>query len=80
MEPISLSEKVIQLGKQCAVSITGWPEDADDIVDTDIALMAIRECIRLGQESHNKLNQLLYEKEKETTDSSPVSPLQPEEV
>lgn len=60
MEPISLSEEVVQLGKQCAVQITGFPEDADDITNPDEAMLAIRECIRLGIERNNELNELKY--------------------
>jgi hypothetical protein len=58
LEPILLSEQVIQLGKECAVSITGMSEDADDVQTEEIALAAIKECIRLGIERNNELNKL----------------------
>ena len=58
MEPISLSERVIELGQKCAVWITGFPEDGDEVITVEVALAAIEECIRLGIERNNELNEL----------------------
>lgn len=55
---LRLREEVLRLGKECAVQITGFPEDADDIMDSKIAFDAIKECIRLGIERNNELNAL----------------------
>jgi len=51
-------EEVIQLGKKCAVWITGFPEDADDINDFETAMLAIKQCVDLGIELNNELNAL----------------------
>ena len=58
MSTISLSKIVIALGKQCAVQITGWPEDADDVQTEEQAIAAIKESIRLGIERNNECNEL----------------------
>lgn len=54
----NLSKEVIQLGKQCAVQITGWTEDAEDVETEQDALDAIRVCIQIGIERNNELNKL----------------------
>lgn len=50
--------EVMELGKQCAVDITGWPEDADCVRTVRMALDTIKEAIRLGKQSHNELNRV----------------------
>lgn len=49
---------LISLGKRCAVDISGFPEDAEEITNATIALSAIKACLNLGQQALNDLNKL----------------------
>lgn len=53
-----LEQEIIDFGKECAVGITGFIEDADGIKTMESALLAIRESVRLGLERNNELNKL----------------------
>lgn len=50
--------EVIALGQECVVWITGIPEDAPDVQDFELAMKAIREALRLGQERNDEANEL----------------------
>lgn len=55
---MTLKETVIDYGKRCAVSISGFPDDAYDIKTPPQALVAITACVSLGVKAHNELNEL----------------------
>ena len=50
--------KIIELGKKCAVQITGFPEDADEITDFMSAYGVIKAALNLGIQRNNELNEL----------------------
>ncbi len=58
---------VIRLGRGAAVAITGDPDDAAEVRTVEQALAAIKESLRLGYESHQQLQKLLYPSKKEFT-------------
>lgn len=61
MTPLEeLYKDVIELGRECAVGITGDPDDAADIQTQGSAMEAIKESIRLGRRSHNLLTNFRY--------------------
>src|SRR5258705_12043199 len=60
---LQLREEIIKLGRECAVGITGDPEDGAELKTTTAALAAIRESLRLGNESHQERNRLDNERE-----------------
>ena len=50
-----LSTEILDLGRGCAVNITGDPESRfEDIPDLETAFRAIEACLRLGKDAHNK--------------------------
>jgi chromosome segregation ATPase len=50
--------EIIALGQASATAITGDPDDANSVGNTETALAAIKEEIRLGREAHYARNQL----------------------
>jgi len=58
-----LQAEILKRGNQCAVSITGFPEDAN-IADIKTALAAIDAALQLGIERNNERNQLQAECER----------------
>lgn len=55
----NLRKAVIALGKKCAVNITGFPEDADEVTSEEIALKAIKAALAYGVKANDELNRLL---------------------
>lgn len=53
-----LEEEVIRRGQECAVWLTGDPEDAADITSVDVALKAIDEALKIGIERNDELKRL----------------------
>lgn len=54
--PPANDEAVIELGKECAVSISGFEEDAQEVSNMQTALRLIRHCIELGKQAHARAN------------------------
>lgn len=54
----ALHAELIRRGRECAVGITGIPEDADDIDTPEKAWAAIDAALKLGIERNNELNAL----------------------
>lgn len=51
-----LANTVIQIGKDCAVSITGDPEDASFVNSTPRALRAIKTVLIMSKRLNNEVN------------------------
>ena len=54
----ALVEDVMDLGRDCAVSITGFPEDSAAIQLPANAIAAIKEELRLGRARHNEATEI----------------------
>lgn len=50
--------EVIELGKKCAVDITGDPDDAAEVQDFETAMLAIKAALTYGKEANHELNKL----------------------
>lgn len=53
-----LQDEVIELGKECAVWITGDPDDQQAVAAFSVAMDAIRAALKLGQERNDEANNL----------------------
>ena len=53
---LEMEARIIVLGRECTTAITGDPDDAE--INFSQAMDAIRACLRLGREAHNKANAL----------------------
>lgn len=54
----ALVEDVMDLGRDCAVSITGFPEDSEAIQLPANAIAAIKEELRLGRARNNEATEI----------------------
>ncbi len=52
-------DDLIALGKECAVDLTGLPEDSKTIDTPEKALDAIKDCLRRGKIADNVLKNVL---------------------
>ena len=58
LAPKDLIYEVMRIGKHCAVSITGDPDDAKSILTVEQALAATWAALSMGQAANDELNNL----------------------
>lgn len=64
MNADSVTLQVLELGRGCAVGISGDPSDAEDVTDTEQALGAIRAALKIGQGRNDEANLLRMQQSK----------------